>query len=117
MPAFVDNDAKALALGEGWRGAAIGHDNFIAMVVSTGVGGGIVLDGRLLDGESEESIFGAEYLAYKQRVPRWLPRPPQTPEAGAHDWREAWRSEVSTFMQYAALIVLFVVKQWWELKT
>jgi glucokinase len=52
LPVFVDNDAKALALGEGWRGAAAGLDNFIAMVVSTGVGGGIVLDGRLLDGES-----------------------------------------------------------------
>lgn len=46
----VDNDAKALALGEGWRGAARGHDDFMAMVVSTGVGGGLVLDGRLLDG-------------------------------------------------------------------
>jgi glucokinase len=52
LPTFVDNDAKALALGEGWRGAAAGIDNFIAMVVSTGIGGGIVLDGRLLDGES-----------------------------------------------------------------
>ena len=46
----IDNDAKALALGEGWRGAARGERAFIAMVVSTGVGGGIVLDGRLLDG-------------------------------------------------------------------
>jgi glucokinase len=50
LDVFVDNDAKALALGEGWVGAARGVDNFIAMVVSTGVGGGIVLDGRLLDG-------------------------------------------------------------------
>jgi glucokinase len=50
LPTFVDNDAKALALGEGWRGAAEGCDDFLAMVVSTGVGGGIVLDGRLLDG-------------------------------------------------------------------
>ncbi|MGH9226414.1 MAG: ROK family protein [Acidimicrobiales bacterium] len=50
VPTFVDNDAKALALGEGWRGAAAGQRNFLAMVVSTGVGGGIVLDGRLLDG-------------------------------------------------------------------
>jgi glucokinase len=50
LSVFVDNDAKALALGEGWRGAAAGESNFIAMVVSTGVGGGIVLDGRLLDG-------------------------------------------------------------------
>ena len=50
LPTTVDNDAKALALGEGWRGAAAGLTNYLAMVVSTGVGGGIVLDGRLLDG-------------------------------------------------------------------
>lgn len=49
-PVAIDNDAKALALGEGWVGAAAGEANFIAMVVSTGVGGGIVLDGRVLDG-------------------------------------------------------------------
>jgi len=47
----IDNDAKALALGEAWKGAAVGEQNFIGMVVSTGVGGGIVLDGRLLDGD------------------------------------------------------------------
>ena len=50
LPTFVDNDAKALALGEGWVGAAAGCDDYIAMVVSTGVGGGIVLDGKLLNG-------------------------------------------------------------------
>jgi len=52
LPVHVDNDAKALALGEGWVGAARGVHDYIAMVVSTGVGGGIVLDGRLLDGEA-----------------------------------------------------------------
>jgi len=50
LPTFVDNDAKALALGEGWIGAASGRRDFLAMVVSTGIGGGIVLDGRLLQG-------------------------------------------------------------------
>ncbi len=50
LPVGVDNDAKALALGEGWLGAAQGLDDYLAMVVSTGIGGGIVLDGRLLDG-------------------------------------------------------------------
>ena len=43
LPVFVDNDAKALALGEGWKGAAVGVSDYIGMVVSTGVGGGIVL--------------------------------------------------------------------------
>jgi glucokinase len=50
LPVYVDNDAKALALGEGWIGAAAGQTDYLAMVVSTGVGGGIVLNGRLLDG-------------------------------------------------------------------
>jgi glucokinase len=50
LPTAVDIDSKALALGEGWVGAARGVDDYLAMVVSTGVGGGIVLDGRLLDG-------------------------------------------------------------------
>jgi glucokinase len=50
LPVFVDNDAKALALAEGWMGAAQGCTNYLAMVVSTGVGAGVVLDGRLLDG-------------------------------------------------------------------
>jgi glucokinase len=52
LPTFVDNDAKALALAEGWRGAAAGERNFLALVVSTGIGGGVVVDGRLLDGAS-----------------------------------------------------------------
>ena len=50
LPVAIENDAKALALGEGWMGGAIGIPNYLAMVVSTGVGGGIVLDGQLLDG-------------------------------------------------------------------
>lgn len=50
VPVVIDNDAKALALGEQWAGAGRGVDDFLAMVVSTGIGGGIVLDGRLLDG-------------------------------------------------------------------
>jgi glucokinase len=47
----IDNDAKALALGEWWCGAGVGSSSFLAMVVSTGVGGGVILDGRILDGE------------------------------------------------------------------
>lgn len=50
LPVYGDLDAKALALSEGWLGAAKGVDNFCAMTVSTGVGGGIVIDGELLDG-------------------------------------------------------------------
>lgn len=52
LPVYGDLDAKALALAEGWLGAARGASNFCAMTVSTGVGGGIVVDGKLLDGAS-----------------------------------------------------------------
>ena len=55
LPAFVDNDAKALALGEGWKGAARGVSDYLAMVVSTGVGARIVLDGVLLQGAADNA--------------------------------------------------------------
>jgi glucokinase len=51
-PAWVDNDAKALALGERWFGAGHGSNNMLGMVVSTGVGGGIILDGKLVHGNA-----------------------------------------------------------------
>lgn len=51
VPTWVDNDAKALALAEGWLGAAAGFDCYIGMVIGTGVGAGLVANGRLLDGE------------------------------------------------------------------
>lgn len=58
-----------------------------------------------------ESIFGAEYLAYKERTPRWFPRPPSTPSSGPHAWGEAVWSERSTVLQYVALIAAFVLKE------
>jgi protein-S-isoprenylcysteine O-methyltransferase Ste14 len=60
-----------------------------------------------------ESIFGSEYLDYKQIAPRWIPRPPSQPGTGPHDWGEAWRSEISTFMQYGALALVFGLKECW----
>jgi glucokinase len=52
VPIRVHNDAIAVAVGEHWRGAGQGTRSFLGMVVSTGVGGGLVLDGRLVDGAS-----------------------------------------------------------------
>lgn len=57
-----------------------------------------------------ESIFGQEFLAYKARTPRWIPRPPKSPDRGPHDLGEAMRSEISTFAQYAALAAAFWIK-------
>ncbi|HTA01108.1 MAG TPA: ROK family protein [Streptosporangiaceae bacterium] len=52
LPVRVHNDAICMVAAEHWRGAGRGHDNVLGMVVSTGVGGGLVLDGRLIKGAS-----------------------------------------------------------------
>jgi protein-S-isoprenylcysteine O-methyltransferase Ste14 len=58
-----------------------------------------------------ESIFGREYLDYKNETPRWIPRPPRGERhAGEYHWGEAFRSEISTFLQYALLLVAFWIK-------
>jgi glucokinase len=50
VPVHVHNDAVCVAVGEHWRGAGRGRANVLGMVVSTGVGGGLILDGRLING-------------------------------------------------------------------
>ncbi|HEX2911790.1 MAG TPA: ROK family protein [Chloroflexia bacterium] len=52
LPAVVDNDAKALALGEAYFGSGQSARNLLGMTVSTGVGGGIVTEGKLYHGAS-----------------------------------------------------------------
>jgi glucokinase len=50
LPVVVDNDARAGALGEFRFGAGRGHRNMVYVNIGTGVGGGLVLDGRLYRG-------------------------------------------------------------------
>ncbi len=63
LPCVVDNDAKAFALGEHWLGAGRGARAFLGIVVSTGVGGGIVLDGDLAHGASGQAGHIGHVLA------------------------------------------------------
>lgn len=56
-PAFVDNDVNALALSEWLWGAGRGASSFVLLAIGTGVGGGIMLDGRLHRGAGG---FGGE---------------------------------------------------------
>ena len=46
----LDNDANAAAMGEFWLGAGRGHDSLFMFTQGTGVGGGIVLNGRVWHG-------------------------------------------------------------------
>ncbi|MGW2857763.1 ROK family protein, partial [Streptomyces sp. NPDC001215] len=50
LPVRLIGDGVAITAAEHWQGAARGHDNALCMVVSTGVGGGLVLGGRLHPG-------------------------------------------------------------------
>ena len=50
LPVVVENDVNCVAVAEGWRGAAQGVANYIALTLGTGIGGGIVIDGKLHHG-------------------------------------------------------------------
>jgi glucokinase len=56
-PVILENDANAAALGEMWRGAGRGRETMICVTLGTGVGGGIILEGKLwrgVDGSAAE---------------------------------------------------------------
>jgi len=50
FPIVIENDANAYAYGEGWKGAGKQFKSFVVLTIGTGVGGGIVLDGKLWRG-------------------------------------------------------------------
>ncbi len=49
-PIFLENDANLFALGEYWLGAGRGHDQMLGITLGTGVGGGLILNGRIWAG-------------------------------------------------------------------
>jgi len=49
----LDNDANCAVLGEWWRGAARGTRFAVGLTIGTGIGGGIIIDGRLYHGASD----------------------------------------------------------------
>jgi glucokinase len=53
LPATLDNDANCATLGEWWQGAAKGARNVVGMTIGTGIGGGLIIDGRLYHGSSD----------------------------------------------------------------
>lgn len=52
MKVMASNDANVAALGEMWKGSGMGFKNIVFITLGTGVGGGIVCDGRLIVGEN-----------------------------------------------------------------
>ena len=49
-PLWLENDANLFALGEHWLGAGVGHPQMLGITLGTGVGGGLILNGRIWSG-------------------------------------------------------------------
>lgn len=52
MPVKVGNDANVAALGEMWKGGGKGFKNIVMVTLGTGVGGGIIINGKILNGST-----------------------------------------------------------------
>jgi len=72
VPIFVDQDAKVAALGEKWRGGAREINNFVFLALGTGIGAGVVINGRLHRGFHNASggrgdfMMGREFLGQER---------------------------------------------------
>lgn len=53
LPATLDNDANCATVGEWWQGAARGGRHVVGLTIGTGIGGGLIVDGKLYHGASD----------------------------------------------------------------
>lgn len=67
LPVYPENDVKLSALGEKWKGAGVGIDNFIYLSVARGIGCGIIIDDKLYRGSSY-TAGEIGYMVLGQRV-------------------------------------------------
>ena len=75
VPVYLDNDANMAAIGEHWRGAARGVDNFVFVALGTGIGAGIFVNGQICRGRSG---FAGELFRMNLEWPRWQEDFPDT---------------------------------------
>jgi glucokinase len=69
VPLYMDNDARMAVLGEWQYGAGKGYNNVVMMTIGTGIGTGVILDGKVLYGEHFQagSLGGHFVVDYKAR--------------------------------------------------
>ena len=74
VPVWVDQDANAAALGERWRGGAKQMHNFVFLALGTGIGCGVMVNGRLrrgfhnAAGEVGNFVMGREFLGQERGI-------------------------------------------------
>ena len=52
VPVKVDNDVNVITLGEMWKGGGRGYKNVLGLAIGTGIGGGVVVNGKLVSGKN-----------------------------------------------------------------
>lgn len=52
LPVKSGNDANVAALGEMWKGGGMGHSSMVVVTLGTGIGGGIIINGKMLSGST-----------------------------------------------------------------
>ena len=53
IPCFVENDVNLGVLGEAWKGVAAGYNNVVGIIIGTGIGGGIIINGEIYRGRNK----------------------------------------------------------------
>lgn len=66
LPVSIENDGNCAALGELWKGAAAGKRNIVSVVCGSGIGGSIVVDGRVCRGRSDNGGEFGNYLVNRE---------------------------------------------------
>jgi len=102
IPASVDNDVNVAAIGESWVGAAKGTRDFVFLAIGTGIGAGIVLDGRCFRGAGwTAGEVGYMLLPGTPDVPAGRGQPGQVEEMlGGNgvksQWQLIWKGDATT---------------------
>ena len=117
LPAKAGNDANVAALGEAWKGAAAGSSDVIMVTLGTGVGGGIIVDGKIVTGHQVQVV--------RLDMPMWIitRQNPATAEIRAV-WSSlplqpelsVWQKKSLQFLQrrvYSEMWRIFPQKQFW----
>lgn len=96
IPSVVENDTNLAAVGEYWRGAALGIESFIFIALGTGVGAGIFINGRLHRGAQwSAGEIGYMGVSGKKRVPMRMRDLGQLEQViGGAGIEEEWRRQL-----------------------
>lgn len=93
IPASIANDGNCVALAEAWIGAAKGLKDVVCVVLGTGIGGGIICGGRLVEGRHG---FGGEIGHFPTHAEH---KPASTEDHGSH---YEWHASTSALVRMAA---------------